>query len=90
MSIGYIIGLIVVGTVLIVFLLHWQAARSRRRVIREAMLKELRRKSLETFNLEEFARETEVPVADAKRVSREIYRDFFQKCASDGVLININ
>jgi len=86
MSTPAIIVVLVVAAVVAVVLVIAEGGRQRRRIIREAILKELRRKSLETFSLEEFAREMNAPIADAKRVARGIYSDFYRKCASDGVL----
>ncbi|MEW6358910.1 MAG: hypothetical protein AB1696_21440 [Planctomycetota bacterium] len=81
-----IVGVIVVIAVAAIGLILAHACRKRRRVIREAILRDLRRKSLETFSLEGCARDMKVHIAEAKTVAREIYRDFYQKCASDGVL----
>ncbi|NOZ21574.1 MAG: hypothetical protein GXP25_10855 [Planctomycetes bacterium] len=86
MPVPVIIGVIIVAAVAAIVVILAHASRKRRRMIRETVLRELRRKSLETFNLDGCARDMEVPLGEAKAVARDIYRDFYQKCASDGVL----
>lgn len=86
MNNALIIGLLIATAGALAVLAHVNSVRRRRQAIRDAILKELRRKSLEAFSLEDLAREAAAPMPEARTVAREIYRDFYQKCASDGVL----